>query len=251
MPILEVIEYLEPGSNVEGVAINSYCLGRLQACQTYSHRHGRFKGRGCLQSINSEALLGSHTPLPRIPPPQFGSLPLGKPKMGIREDCQQITMEAGLSRNPGNKSVACSKEVVTDVDCRRYAPLNMDRRPAVPNLILVFDVIVDQRCLMEDFDRHCGHASCLSVNCGGLAYQLVSKVDTEGVVCSKCHKWPQVFPSSRKKFSRQLGGDLERVGLGICLLRGANEGAKSLAQTVVISEAHDRLLLKKLGRFAK
>lgn len=106
---------------------------------------------------------------------------------------------------------------------------------------------------MEDLDCHCCRAGCFPVNGSWWANQVIREVHTKGVICRERHEWPQVFPTPGKKFPRQLGCNSERIGrgIGISLCTISNDRAKSFAQTISAPEAHNRLLLKKLRRFAK
>ena len=60
----------------------------------------------------------------------------------------RIQIRAGV----GHKPVAQTDQVVAHIDGRRHVVRVMHRRSPVTIGVVVFDVVVDQRRLVEDFD---------------------------------------------------------------------------------------------------
>ena len=80
--------------------------------------------------------------------------------MGVGEDRHQIAQGRGIKAGQArDDAIAEAEQIITGIDGRRNAVLDMKRRPAVPHQILVLDVVVNERRLVENFDGHGGSLS--------------------------------------------------------------------------------------------
>ena len=89
---------------------------------------------------------------------QFGPLPLGKPHVGLRQPVENVADDVGPQRLrfAADQSIAQADQIVADVDRHGYAEPPMERRLAVAKRVVVFDVVVNERGLVECLDRQGG-----------------------------------------------------------------------------------------------
>ena len=78
------------------------------------------------------------------------------PRSGDPDKCRA---HLGGSAAAGQQPVAVTQQQVSCVECHRDAVLDVERFTAIPPLIAVLDVVVDERRFVKALHRH-----------GGLAY---------------------------------------------------------------------------------
>ena len=204
------------------VAIDGSGLGRLQACEPDAHRDGRLEGWRCLESIHRERFIGREPLVGGIAPPEFGALSLGELHVGVGKDRHEVALKGRIGAGQRRHDpVAEAEQVVAGVDRRRDAPLHVHRRLPIPHLVVVFDIVMDERRLVEDLDRHGSRLHRFARRRGQLW-----PVGPHGVIGGQRDEWPQELPATGEEIARHRGRRSERLE---CL---ANRGrpAKSPGQ---------------------
>ena len=246
-PVFEIVEHLEAGADVQGVAGDRTGILGLHACQPDSHRHRRLERRRRLEAINLKRGSRSEPLVRRIPPPQFGTLAAGQPHMRVGQHGHEVALRGGI--DPGERRhdpVAEPEQVVARIDGRRHPVVEMERGAAIPHRVGVFDVVVNQRRLVEDLDRdgHCLH---------GLAHvrrlpRRPRPISLHGVERREGDERPQKLPASGEIFARHRRRGIERLpGTGARRGRRA-EGARAATPLGQIGERRAR---KHLGCLAQ
>ena len=90
-----------------------------------------------------------------IAPEEFGALAFRQFEMGVGQAIQNVrgAIAAEFFALPGDQPIAEAEQIVADVDRRANAILAMQRGTAVAEGVVIFDVVMHQRCLVKRLDR--------------------------------------------------------------------------------------------------
>ena len=155
-PVVQIVQDLEGHAQVPGKRLDRLRVLVHGARQTGAGKQCRFERRGRLQCIDLQRVDRLQTLVPRIPPKQFGTLALGQSRVRLGQTIQDVSRHFGAQRArlAAHQPIAHPDQVIAHIDRRRRTVLAVHRRFAVPEQIVVLDVVVNQRRLVERLDRH-------------------------------------------------------------------------------------------------
>ena len=192
---------------MEGVAIDRRGRRGLHASEPDAHRDGRLEGGRGLEAIDPDRLRGQQALVGGVSPPEFGPLALGQAHVGVGQDRDEVFQGRGLNaRQRGDDPVARAEEVVAGVEGRGDPPLPMERGPAIPHRVVILDVVVDKRRLVEDLDGDRGSAGRVSRRLagGGQRGPLLAEVGDDGVKGCERDKRPQELATPGEEVGRHF-----------------------------------------------
>ena len=154
LPVLQVVEDLEGDAEVLAELGHRLLVAVGRAGQAQAGVQGGLEGGSRLQGVDLQGVEGRQRLLARVAPEQLGPLPLGQLQVGVGELVEDVggAVAAQLLAFAGHQPVAEADQVVADVDGRADAVLPVQRGPAVAEGVVVLDVVVDQRRLVERLD---------------------------------------------------------------------------------------------------
>ena len=133
---------------------STYLLGRPG--QPSAGEQRRLEGGRRLEGVDLQRIERLEPLVARIAPQQLGPLAFGEPQVGVGQAIENVGDRVGAERLrlAADQAIAQADQVVADVDGRRRAVLPVDRLFAVAEGVVVLDVVVNERGLVERLDRH-------------------------------------------------------------------------------------------------
>src|SRR5262249_53130433 len=124
------------------------CAGESRA-----QPEGDFEGRRSLPAKDVQNLERAQGPGPALPV-QLRALSEAKLPMAVGGDADQFGDGGRRGARAGQQTIAVADQQVAGVEGDGNAVRRMQRLLAVALVVVVFDVVVDQRCLVETLDGH-------------------------------------------------------------------------------------------------
>ena len=158
LPVVQVVDDLVGYAQVSRVSGDRIAVRLDRSGQADPGQQGRFERGRRLQGVDLQGVERTETLLPGVAPDQFGALAFAELGVCPGKLCGYVGGYLGRQGVAlrGDQPVAEPDEKVADVDRRGGAVLVVQRGPPVAEGVVVFDVVVYQRGLVEDLDgqRH-------------------------------------------------------------------------------------------------
>ena len=198
LPIVQVVYDLKRNAQVASELPDRLCVFVRRSRQTNARVHGGFERWGCLQGVDLQRVDRFQPFAARVAPHKLRPLPLGQSPVGLRQSVDNIHHHL-RPQFPGfaaHQTIPHADHVVAHIDGGRRSVLAMHGLLAVAETVVVFDVVVDQRGLMERLDC-CGDAFHRVGQLGHVfrAIRQHAFATGQGVVHGQCDEGPRILAS--------------------------------------------------------
>jgi hypothetical protein len=200
-PVVQIVQDLEGDAQVPGKDLDRLDVLLDGPGQAGAGKQRCFESGRCLQGVDLQRVDRFQLLVSRVAPQQFGALALGQFRMRLGQAIQDVDGHLGAQRArlAADQPVAHPDQVIAHIDRRRRPVLAVHRRFAVPERIVVLDVVVNQRRFVERLDRHRRpfHASGNRRSIGTVRHRRVSA--GQRIVDRQRDEGPRVLAALRKK----------------------------------------------------
>jgi hypothetical protein len=172
--------------------------------------------------------------------------------VGIGQQADEVAVDVGgQAGERRHDPVADAEQPVAGVDRQRDAALDMDRRATVTHRVVVLDVVVDERCLVKDLDRHRSRMDRRPVEIADRFTTLPAVADHR-IERRQRHEWPQELPPAGEEIARHCRGGIDRDDVGPLTAGGWRDGGSQAgAEAELLVDPRQPLRGEQAGRLAE
>ena len=157
-PIFEVVENLKGDAEVLAEVGDFLFVIVGRPGEANAGVQGGLESGGRLKGVDFQGVQGGQRLVLGVAPEQFGPLALGQFQVGVGHTVEDVggAVAAEFLALAADEPIAEAEQVIADVDGGGDAVLTVQRFPAVAEGVVVLNVVVDERRLVERLDGQGG-----------------------------------------------------------------------------------------------